>query len=85
MNDPIAAGNLNGTLEDLPPSNLHAFRRPIDIVDVEIVKPKGVGHPSRLGDDATNCLSPDGEPLVRSERTDVSLCLLPAEKLAVEC
>ena len=84
MSDPAPARNFDRTVEDLPAGNPHTLRRRIDIVDVEVVKPKGFRHPTRLGNDAANCVSPDGKPLMRYQRTDARIGLLLAKKLSIE-
>ena len=38
--DPVAARHFHRTVEDLAAAGLHAFRRRVDVVDIEIVKPE---------------------------------------------
>jgi len=79
MNDPGAARHGSWAVEDLAAASLHALRRRLDVVNVEIVEPERKRQCRRLCLHAAERLPIGGKLLIRAERTSVGACFLPAE------
>jgi len=79
VNDPGAARHGSWAIEDLAAAGLHALRRRLDVVNVEIVEPEGKRQCRRLRKHAAEDLPISGKLLIRTDRTSVGSRFLPAE------
>ena len=79
MNDPGAARHGSWAIEDLAAAGLHALRRRLDVVNVEIVEPERKRQCRRLRQHAAERLPIGGKLLIRTDRTSVGARFLPAE------
>jgi hypothetical protein len=79
MNDPGAARHGSWAIEDLAAAGLHALRRRLDVVNVEIVEPERKRQCRRLRQHAAERLPIGGKLLIGTGRTSVGARFLPAE------
>src|SRR4029078_2130937 len=84
LQDPPAAGHLEGTCENLPAAGAAAFRRRVTVAHVKVIEPEGNGHCVGLAEHAAYCDASDREQLVFARCTHVGCILSPPEQHAIE-